>query len=309
MNVAIVCNGRLGSAIRGVITRQKNRFTQDFNITWFDDTNVGQTMSEGALHFSNYSPEQIAKNHRFIIAHTDYKNTHALANNLPEDHVLITINRTDMFHGTGQNIVDGVGLFSGFMDLVSNQMTSEYSNVEKIDYYVGMNPNIWDGKTPVAPNIDEAVYSDIVNSGNEQFGEISLRTRNYISEGINHSLYLPYHRYDYSLNWLYLNKNYRNIVRNTKKFYNNPDSYLDLFTNVKGVKNGQPTTDIYYIRIPATQGASAWFYSEACCAGSWLWMLMESKIEKKEWHPKDADWRLFTDNIFGKRFQASPVAA
>ena len=164
MNVAIVCNGRLGSAIRGVITRQKNRFTQDFNITWFDDTNVGQTMSEGALHFSNYSPEQIAKNHRFIIAHTDYKNTHALANNLPEDHILITINRTDMFHGTGQNIVDGVGLFSGFMDLVSNQMTSEYSNVEKIDYYVGMNPNIWDGKTPVAPNIDEAVYSDIVNS-------------------------------------------------------------------------------------------------------------------------------------------------
>jgi hypothetical protein len=309
MNVAIVCNGRLGSAIRGVITRQKNRFTQDFNITWFDDTNVGQTMSEGALHFSNYSPEQIAKNHRFIIAHTDYKNTHALANNLPEDHVLITINRTDMFHGTGQNIVDGVGLFSGFMDLVSNQMTSEYSNVEKIDYYVGMNPNIWDGKTPVAPNIDEAVYSDIVNSGNEQFGEISLRTRNYISEGINHSLYLPYHRYDYSLNWLYLNKNYRNIVRNTKKFYNNPDSYLDLFTNVKGVKNGQPTTDIYYIRIPATQGASAWHYAEACCAGSWLYMLMENQIERKEWHPKDADWRTYTNNIFGKRFEAAPIAA
>lgn len=309
MNVAIVCNGRLGSAIRGVITRQKNRFTQDFNITWFDDTNVGQTMSEGALHFSNYSPEQIAKNHRFIIAHTDYKNTHALANNLPEDHVLITINRTDMFHGTGQNIVDGVGLFSGFMDLVSNQMTSEYSNVEKIDYYVGMNPNIWDGKTPVAPNIDEAVYSDIVNSGNEQFGEISLRTRNYISEGINHSLYLPYHRYDYSLNWLYLNKNYRNIVRNTKKFYNNPDSYLDLFTNVKGVKNGQPTTDIYYIRIPATQGASAWHYAEACCAGSWLYMFMENQIERKEWHPKDADWRTYTNNIFGKRFEAAPIAA
>tara|TARA_A100001011_G_scaffold348654_1_gene386637 strand:+ start:2771 stop:3700 length:930 start_codon:yes stop_codon:yes gene_type:complete len=309
MNVAIVCNGRLGSAIRGVITRQKNRFTQDFNITWFDDTNVGQTMSEGALHFSNYSPEQIAKNHRFIIAHTDYKNTHALANNLPEDHILITINRTDMFHGTGQNIVDGVGLFSGFMDLVSNQMTSEYSNVEKIDYYVGMNPNIWDGKTPVAPNIDEAVYSDIVNSGNEQFGEISLRTRNYISEGINHSLYLPYHRYDYSLNWLYLNKNYRNIVRNTKKFYNNPDSYLDLFTNVKGVKNGQPTTDIYYIRIPATQGASAWHYAEACCAGSWLYMFMENQIERKEWHPKDADWRTYTNNIFGKRFEAAPIAA
>ncbi len=309
MNVAVVCNGRLGSAIRGVITRQKNRFTQDFNITWFDDTNVGQTMSEGALHFSNYSPEQIAKNHRYIIAHTDYKNTHALANNLPEDHVLITINRTDMFHGTGQNIVDGVGLFSGFMDLVSNQMTSEYSNVEKIDYYVGMNPNIWDGKTPVAPNIDEVVYSDIVNSGNEQFGEISLRTRNYISEGINHSLYLPYHRYDYSLNWLYLNRNYRDIVRNTKKFYNNPDSYLDLFTNVKGIKNGQPTTDIYYIRIPATQGASAWHYAEACCAGSWLYMFMENQIERKEWHPKDADWRIYTNNIFGRRFEAAPIAA
>ena len=309
MNVAVVCNGRLGSAIRGVITRQKNRFTQDFNITWFDDTNVGQTMSEGALHFSSYSPEQIAKNHRYIIAHTDYKNTHALANNLPEDHVLITINRTDMFHGTGQNIVDGVGLFSGFMDLVSNQMTSEYSNVEKIDYYVGMNPNIWDGKTPVAPNIDEVVYSDIVNSGNEQFGEISLRTRNYISEGINHSLYLPYHRYDYSLNWLYLNRNYRDIVRNTKKFYNNPDSYLDLFTNVKGIKNGQPTTDIYYIRIPATQGASAWHYAEACCAGSWLYMFMENQIERKEWHPKDADWRIYTNNIFGRRFEAAPIAA
>ena len=309
MNVAVVCNGRLGSAIRGVITRQKNRFTQDFNITWFDDTNVGQTMSEGALHFSNYSPEQIAKNHRYIIAHTDYKNTHALANNLPEDHVLITINRTDMFHGTGQNIVDGVGLFSGFMDLVSNQMTSEYSNVEKIDYYVGMNPNIWDGKTSVAPNIDEIVYSDIVNSGNEQFGEISLRTRNYISEGINHSLYLPYHRYDYSLNWLYLNKNYRDIVRNTKKFYNNPDSYLDLFTNVKGIKNGHPTTDIYYIRIPATQGASAWHYAEACCAGSWLYMFMENQIERKEWHPKDADWRTYTNNIFGRRFEAAPIAA
>lgn len=309
MNVAIVCNGRLGSAIRGVLTRQKNRFTRDLNITWFDDTSVGETMSEGALHFSSYSPEQIAKNHKYIISNTDFKNTHALANNLPEDHVLITINRTDMFHGTGQNIVDGVGVFSGLMDMISAQMTDNYSSIDQIDYYVGMNPNIWDGKTPVAPNLDEQLYKDIVNSGTEHFTEVSLRTRNYIAEGINHSLYLPYHKYDYNLSWMFLNTKYREIVRNAKKFYQNPDSYLDLFVNVKGSKHSQSTTDIYYIRIPATQGASAWHYAEACCAGSWLWNLVENKIEKKEWHPKDADWRMFTDNIFGKRFQASPVAA
>lgn len=309
MNVAIVCNGRLGAVIRGVLTRQKNRFTQDFNITWFDDTSVGETMSEGALHFSKYSPEQIVKNNKYIISCTDFKNTHALANSLPDDHVLITINRTDMFHGTGQNIVDGVGVFSGLLDMISAQMTEEFSSIAKVDYYVGMNPNIWDGKTPVTPNLDELLYSDIVSSGNENFNEVSLRTRNYIAEGINHSLYLPYHRYDYSLNWLYLNKNYRDIVRNTKNFYNNPDSYLDLFVNLSGIKNNQPTTDIYYIRVPATQGASAWHYAEACCAGSWLWMLVESQIEKKEWHPKDADWNKFTNNIFGKRFQSAPTAA
>ncbi len=309
MNVAIVCNGRLGSAIRGVIQRQKNRFTHDFNITWFDDTNVGETMSEGAFHFSSYSPEQIAKNHKYIISHTDFKNTHALANALPEDHVLITVNRTDMFHGTGKNIVDGVGVFSGLLDMVSAQMTSDYTSIDSVDYYIGMNPNIWDGKTPIAPNVDEQLYSDIVNSGTENYSEISLRSRNYISEQINHSLYLPFHRYDYSLNWLYLNHKYRDIVRNAKKFYQNADSYLDLFVNVSGNKNSQSSTDIYYIRVPATQGASAWHYAEACCAGSWLYMLMENQIERKEWHPKDADWRTYTNNIFGKRFEAAPIAA
>ena len=30
---------------------------------------------------------------------------------------------------------------------------------------------------------------------------------------------------------------------------------------------------------------------------------MENKIEKKNGIPKDADWRLFTDNIFGKDSQ------
>ena len=52
MNVAIVCNGRLGSHKGCFNTRQKNRFTQDFNITWFDDTSVGETMSEGAPHLA-----------------------------------------------------------------------------------------------------------------------------------------------------------------------------------------------------------------------------------------------------------------
>ena len=58
-----------------------------------------------------------------------------------------------------------------------------------------------------------------------------MRSRNYISETINHSLYLPFHRYDYSLNWLYLNHKYRDIVRNAKKFYQNADSYLDLLND------------------------------------------------------------------------------
>ena len=83
--------------------------------------------------------------------------------------------------------------------MISAQMTDNYSSIDQIDYYVGMNPNIWDGKTPVAPNLDEQLYKDIVSSGTEHFTEVSLRTRNYIAEGINHSLYLPYHKYDYNL--------------------------------------------------------------------------------------------------------------
>jgi hypothetical protein len=309
MKVAIVCNGQLGSAIRNVIQRQKNRFPIEPECTWFDDTQVGQTLSQGALPFSNYTPKEIAQNHDYIITNCDFPTTHAIANALPEHKCMITVNRTDMFHGTGKNIVDGVGVFSGLMDMMSAVQTSEFSSVDRLDYYVGMNPNMWDGKTPIAPNLDPDLYRDIVQSGTECFTDVALRSRNYVAETISHALYLPYHQYDYSLNWLYLSRGYRDIVRDAKKYYNHQDSYLDIFCNVVGTKFGGPQCDIYYTRIPATQGSSAWHYAEACCVGSWLWQFSQHEISKKEWHPKDADWKLFTGNIFGKRFQAAPIAA
>ncbi|MBR20463.1 MAG: hypothetical protein CMA64_10025 [Euryarchaeota archaeon] len=309
MKIAIVCNGQLGSAIRSVLLRQKNRFHIGLDITWFDDSQVGQTLSQGALPFANYTPQEIAENHDYIVTNSEFPTTHAIANALPDQNCLITVNRTDMFHGTGKNIVDGVGVFSGLMDMMSAVMMSEFSTVDRLDYYVGMNPNMWDGKTAIAPNIDPQLYKDIVNSGKDHFSEVSLRSRNYVSEAISHALYLPYHPHDYSLNWLYLSKGYRDIVRSAKKLYNHQDSYLDIFCNINGKKFGQSQCDIYYTRVPATQGASAWHYAEACCVGSWIWQLATHQIEKKEWHPKDADWKLFTDNIFGKRFQAAPIAA
>jgi hypothetical protein len=310
MRIAIVCNGQLGSAIRNVINRQKNRFNTEVICTWFDDTEVGNTLSQGALPFSNFTPEEITANNDYIISNTDFGTTHALGNTLPEHNTLITINRTDMFHGTGKNIVDGVGVFSGLMDMMSAVMTKEYSSVDRLDYYVGMNPNMWDGRTPIAPNLDPQLYRDIVQSGTENFTEVSLRSRNYIAETISHSLYLPYHSHTYSLNWLYLSKKYRDIVHSSKgHLYNHTDSYLDLFCNVNGTKFKQPNNELYYTRVPATQGASAWHYAEACCVGSWLWQFSNGVIEKKEWHPKDADWGKFTSNVFGKRFQAAPVAA
>ena len=70
MRVAIVCNGQLGSAIRNVITRQKNRFNTEVVCTWFDDTEVGQTLSQGALPFSNFTPEDIAQNHDYIVSNS-----------------------------------------------------------------------------------------------------------------------------------------------------------------------------------------------------------------------------------------------
>ena len=309
MKIAVVCNGQLGSAIRGVLNRQKNRFHIEPNITWFDDSQVGKTLSQGALPFSNYTPKEIAENHDYIVTNCDFPTTHAIAHALPDHNCLITLNRTDMYHGTGKSIVDGVGVFSGLMDMMSAVMMSEFSTIDRLDYYVGMNPNMWDGKTPIAPNIDPELYKDIVQSGKDHFTEVSLRSRNYTAETISHALYLPYHPHDYSLNWLYLSKGYRDIVRSATKLYNHQDSYLDIFCNTVGVKFGQPQCDIYYTRVPATQGASAWHYAEACCVGSWIWMMATHQIEKKEWHPKDADWKLFTDNIFGKRFQAAPIAA
>ncbi|SVC18543.1 uncharacterized protein METZ01_LOCUS271397, partial [marine metagenome] len=148
MKIAIVCNGQLGSAIRNVINRQKNRFTTEVVCTWFDDTAVGKTLSEGALPFSSFTPEHIVENHDYIISNSEYGVTHALGNALTEYNTLITINRTDMFHGTGKNIVDGVGVFSGLMDMMSAVMTKEYSSIDRLDYYVGMNPNMWGGRTP-----------------------------------------------------------------------------------------------------------------------------------------------------------------
>ena len=38
-----------------------------------------------------------------------------------------------------------------------------------------MNPNMWDGKTPIAPNIDPELYRDIVQSGTECFTEVSFK--------------------------------------------------------------------------------------------------------------------------------------
>ena len=310
MKIAIVCDGQLGSAIRGVINRQKNRFTQEVICTWFDNTAVGDTLSEGALPFSKFTPKEIAENHDYIVSNCDFPTTHALGNALPEHGTLITINRTDMFHGTGKNIVDGVGVFSGLMDMMSAVMIKEYSSIDRLDYYVGMNPNMWDGRTPIAPNLDPQLYREIVQSGTEHFTEVSLRSRNYVAETIGHSLYLPYHSHDYSMNWLYLNRKFRDIVHDSKgHLYNHTDSYLDIFCNITGSKYKQPVCELYYTRIPATQGASAWHYAEACCVGSWIWQFSNGEIAKKEWHPKDADWGLFTKNIFGKRFQAAPVAA
>ena len=72
MKIAIVCNGQLGSAVRNVITRQKNRFTTDVICTWFDDTQVGKTLSQGALPFANYTPTEIAENHDYIVTNCDF---------------------------------------------------------------------------------------------------------------------------------------------------------------------------------------------------------------------------------------------
>ena len=71
MRIAIVCNGQLGSAIRNVINRQKNRFNTEVICTWFDDTEVGNTLSQGALPFSNFTPEEITANNDYIISNTD----------------------------------------------------------------------------------------------------------------------------------------------------------------------------------------------------------------------------------------------
>ena len=66
MRVAIVCNGQLGSAIRNVITRQKNRFNTEVVCTWVDDTEVGQTLSQGALPFSNFTPDSLPSSPVYI---------------------------------------------------------------------------------------------------------------------------------------------------------------------------------------------------------------------------------------------------
>ena len=86
-----------------------------------------------------------------------------------------------------------------------------------------MNPNIWDGKTP-GSNLDEQLYKDIVNS-TEHSTEVSLRTRNYIAEGINQFVFAHY-KYDYNL--LMPPNTHREIVRNAKSF-TKLYSYLDLF--------------------------------------------------------------------------------
>ena len=70
MKIAVVCNGQLGSAVRNVLNRQKNRFNTEVICTWFDDTTVGNTLSQGALPFSNFTPEEITENHDYIISNS-----------------------------------------------------------------------------------------------------------------------------------------------------------------------------------------------------------------------------------------------